>query len=170
MQQKFSYSKVNTFTSCPQKYKIQYIDKVFTDYQSVESFMGVVVHKVLYDISQKVFGTVSLDRILNHYDKIWAQSWHSNIVSVLPKPTKSINNESQYKKKIIEKYFMIGKECVIRYLKSDIYLNSIKKDSLARIGTKIKSQFEKKFEFKINNVTLVGVIDRIDFFSNGVII
>ena len=44
---KFSYSKINTYKSCPQKYKIIYIDEVNIPNESIEAFMGKIVHSVL---------------------------------------------------------------------------------------------------------------------------
>ena len=32
---KFSYSRINTYNQCPQKYKIQYIDKVYSSKNSL---------------------------------------------------------------------------------------------------------------------------------------
>ena len=43
---KFSYSRINTYNQCPQKYKIQYIDKIYSSKNSLEAFMGKSVHDV----------------------------------------------------------------------------------------------------------------------------
>ena len=37
---KFSYSRINTYNQCPQKYKIQYIDKI---YSSKNSILRIVI-------------------------------------------------------------------------------------------------------------------------------
>ncbi len=44
----YSYSALECFRQCPQKFKLQYIDKVETDGQtSIESFNGTLVHTTL---------------------------------------------------------------------------------------------------------------------------
>jgi len=44
----YSHSKLSCYEQCPQKYKLQYIDKVETEIEeSVEAFMGVRVHETL---------------------------------------------------------------------------------------------------------------------------
>ena len=44
---KYSYSKLNCFNTCPQQYKIIYIDKVRKNDESIEAYMGKRVHEVL---------------------------------------------------------------------------------------------------------------------------
>ena len=46
-QNNFSFSKINTYQSCPQKYKINYINGVRKKHESIEAFMGKRVHEVL---------------------------------------------------------------------------------------------------------------------------
>mgnify|MGYP001609271620 FL=1 len=44
----YSHSKLGTFQQCKYKYKLQYIDKIKVDIpDTVETFMGKLVHKVL---------------------------------------------------------------------------------------------------------------------------
>ena len=35
---KFSFSKINTYKNCPQKYKINYINKIRKNHESIEAF------------------------------------------------------------------------------------------------------------------------------------
>ena len=43
----FSYSQLNTFSTCPQKYKIIYLDGIRKMDESIEAFVGKRVHGVL---------------------------------------------------------------------------------------------------------------------------
>ena len=43
----FSYSQLNTFRTCPQQYKIIYLDGARKESESIEAFMGKRVHEVL---------------------------------------------------------------------------------------------------------------------------
>ncbi|MBU1656572.1 MAG: PD-(D/E)XK nuclease family protein [Candidatus Omnitrophica bacterium] len=40
----YSYSRINTFKSCPMKFKFQYVDRIKTDDKGIEAFMGSRVH------------------------------------------------------------------------------------------------------------------------------
>ena len=46
-QKYYSYSQLNTFNNCPQKYKIIYIDKIKSNNESIEAFVGKRVHETL---------------------------------------------------------------------------------------------------------------------------
>ena len=79
---KFSYSRINTFKSCPQKYKIQYIDLVKTKNDSIEAYMGKMVHNVLEDLYliedlQSKF--IPFDNLIEMYNESWNKHWHKNI-------------------------------------------------------------------------------------------
>ena len=46
----FSYSKLETYNKCPQKYKLTYVDKIDVKEESIEAFVGKIVHEVLEQI------------------------------------------------------------------------------------------------------------------------
>ena len=169
MQERFSYSKINTFVSCPRKYKIQYIDKISNKFQGIESFMGSVVHMVIYDISRKK-RHISLDTILDHYDSTWKKMWHNKIMSVVPRQELNNLDRNHFKKKNKEKYFLTGKDCIIRFVKSKLYIDLLNNKPSYKKGRKIDVFFEKKIEFVINDLNFIGIIDRVDIFENEIII
>ena len=43
----YSYSQINTFLNCPQKYKLIYIKNIKTEKEGIEAFIGKIVHEVL---------------------------------------------------------------------------------------------------------------------------
>ena len=43
----YSYSKLSTYLNCPQKYKLSYLDKIKKKEESIEAFIGKVIHEVL---------------------------------------------------------------------------------------------------------------------------
>ena len=74
----FSYSQLGTYSNCPQKYKLIYIDKINKPYDSIEAFMGKVVHEVLeWLYNDKIH--CNFDKISKKYDEIWDDRWHDNI-------------------------------------------------------------------------------------------
>ena len=44
----YSHSRLSCYEQCPQKYKLQYIDKVETEVEeNIESYLGSIVHETL---------------------------------------------------------------------------------------------------------------------------
>ncbi|MFH1711202.1 MAG: PD-(D/E)XK nuclease family protein [Nanoarchaeota archaeon] len=43
----YSHSKIGTFLQCKQKYKFQYVDKIKSDIETIEVFLGKRVHETL---------------------------------------------------------------------------------------------------------------------------
>ena len=79
---KYSYSKINTFKTCPQQYKIIYLDKIRSDYESIEAFMGKRVHEVLewlYLKKNLKNDFVLFDVLMDKYKNLWDDNWHKDI-------------------------------------------------------------------------------------------
>ena len=150
---RYSYSKLSTFNSCPQKYKINYIDKIYNDSESIEAFMGKRVHEVLewlYSQDELDKRYIVFDKLANKYKELWEEEWHTNIFIALCKYNKvSYNKNSVYK---------IGLQCLRNYyvdFSNNGYFNSNK------IGIEVEFKtFLQGHEFK-------GYIDRIDQNSDG---
>ncbi|MAZ61635.1 MAG: hypothetical protein CMG50_05620 [Candidatus Marinimicrobia bacterium] len=71
---KFSYSRISTYNQCPQKYKIQYIDKIYSSKNSLEAFMGKSVHDVLerlYTMKNLKNQFISFDYLIEMYCEYW---------------------------------------------------------------------------------------------------
>lgn len=58
--QKFSYSKLNTYESCPWRYKLQYIDHHFVDTSAIANEFGTLVHFIEE--------TIAKDLIANNHE------------------------------------------------------------------------------------------------------
>jgi len=98
----YSYSRLSTFEQCKGKYKLQYIDRVKTDIeQSVEAFMGSMVHEALEKIYiQKRFTIVmSLQEVISFYNSLWDKNWNDAIVIVREEYTQ-------------ENYRKLGEKCI----------------------------------------------------------
>ena len=137
----FSYSQLGTYSNCPQKYKLIYIDKINKPYDSIEAFMGKVVHEVLeWLYNDKIH--CNFDKISKKYDEIWDDRWHDNIFI------------AEIKSKHDTKFFKrLGLECLRHYYRLNGESNI---DYSNTIGV------EKKIEFKIDSFYFKTVIDRID--------
>jgi putative RecB family exonuclease len=138
----FSYSQLGTYSSCPQKYKLIYIDKIYKKHDSIEAFMGKVVHEVLEWLYNDKFDYCIWDHIEEKYNQIWDEKWHDDIFI------------AQIKKQYDTKHFKkMGLECLRNYYK----LNGGPTIDYSNV-----KGVEMKIEFKIDSFNFKTVIDRLD--------
>src|SRR3989338_1648178 len=80
----YSHSKLGTYLQCKQKYKFQYVDKIKSDYESVEAFMGKLVHATLEKLYKdlKFQKKNSKEELLAHFVTSWDSQWHDKIMIV----------------------------------------------------------------------------------------
>jgi len=102
----YSHSRLSCFEQCPQKYKLNYIDKVETEIEgSVEAFLGSRVHesleKLYRDLRYQKENT--LDELLTFLNEEWQKNWSDEIVIVNDKYTPE--NYLKMAKKYITDYY-----------------------------------------------------------------
>ena len=149
----FSYSKINTYKSCPQKYKIIYIDKINTSNESIEAFVGKAVHSVLewlYKKDSQDLMYVSFDQLEDRYNKEWNDKVHNHIYLAY---IKIRYKKSEDRKKYNFDFF---KKQGIETLRK--YYNRYGPD----FSTTDVLDVEKEFSIQIENFIIRGYIDRID--------
>lgn len=132
-----SYSALNTFLTCPLKYKYQVIDKIRTP-QSPEQAFGSLIHRTLkftHTVSRK--GYPSKEEVINYFSQNW-------------------NQESFPKEAGIRGFFEEGLSMLGKYY--DSVSDEDKKKSIAT---------EHRFIVRLGNHTLGGAIDRIDRTESG---
>ena len=152
---KFSFSRINTFNNCPQKYKIQYLDKIRTDCNSIEAYMGNRVHDVLeklYQINSLNKEYISFDTLYNMYNESWKEEWNENIFI-----SKYKFNKNNYNQLTVYKTGLI---CLKNYYKRFNQKGYFKENIYAT---------ELKIEVKIGGYHFIGYIDRLDIDSSGII-
>jgi len=137
-----SYSQINTFINCPHKYKLMYIDKIQSNSDSIEAYMGKIVHETLEWVYNKRNNYYVWDIIEDKYKKIWNDNWHSNIY-IAP-----------IRRKYDKDYFMnLGLECLRNYYRNNSGPNISTEDL---IGNEIM------IDTKIDKYIFKGIIDRLD--------
>ncbi|WP_041691269.1 RecB family exonuclease [Elusimicrobium minutum] len=137
----FSYSKMTLYRECPQKYKFRYIHKIPEAPKYYFAF-GSAMHKALefiYSVKQPPFP--SLEQILDFFDADWRSTSYQD------KGYASISKE-------LEGYDE-GRRILISYYQKH-------KDSFF-----IPLAVEFRTTLDIDNLSLISIIDRVDYFGNG---
>jgi RecB family exonuclease len=101
----YSHSRLETFETCPLKFKFRYIEKVETPIEEmVEAFVGKRVHEVLEklysDLHYEKLNT--LDELLGFYHAEWQKNWNPGV-----KITRQNMTE--------QNYFDYGARCIRSY-------------------------------------------------------
>ena len=142
----FSYSKLSTFKHCPQKYKLIYVDGIRKENESIEAFMGKIVHEVLewlYCSENLMIPYITFDKICQVYDEKWIKRWHENIFIA------DKYNSTDY-------YYSVGKRCLSNYY--SLYGPTF--------NQKVEAT-ELKLIFMIDKYEFRGIIDRVDQVEPG---
>lgn len=81
----YSHSRLETFESCPRKFKYQYVDRVeVPERDSVEAFLGTQCHTALETLyKNKLMGkSWTKDEFLKFYSDVWEKEKHDEIFIV----------------------------------------------------------------------------------------
>lgn len=101
----YSHSRMGTFLQCKQKYKFQYVDKIKSDIETIEIFLGKLVHETL----EKLYKDLQFEKLNNkeelvaHFDANWDSRWHDKIVIV--KEEYTADNYKAMGKRFISEYY-----------------------------------------------------------------
>ncbi len=133
-----SYSALDTFLSCPLKYKFREIDKIKTP-QSPALVFGSLIHKTLKFIHSDDGVFPDREEAINFFSENW--------------------NPKAFKEEEIPTLFEDGINIISSYLKE--LEKTEKKDRGSVIA------LEKRFILPIGSHTITGAIDRIDKTENG---
>lgn len=135
-----SYSALNTFKTCPLKFKYQVLDKLKTS-KSIEAVFGTVVHSVLKNMfkSSPLFPTT--DELLDNFNTLW----HDKIASV-----PDVDKEKS------DAYFKEGIEMIKNFYKKNPPWNFNVVELESRFEVPIENPATKEVH------VLSGIIDRVD--------
>ena len=141
----YSHSKLNTFENCPLKYKLHYIDRITSEEEGIEAFMGSRVHSALeklYRDKGKAKDN-TLEELLTFYSNEWEKEWHDQVV---------INRKDCTK----ENYIDIGKKAIMRYY-----------ERFRPFEQGITVWTEESVHFEVCGYKMAGVVDRLDRMKDG---
>ena len=145
----YSHSRLSCYEQCPQKFKLQYIDKVETEVEgSIEAFLGSRVHETLEKLYRDLkFQKInSLDDLLVFLRDEWKKNWSDDIVIVKEEYTQ-------------ENYLKMGEKYLSDYYKRYHPFNQGKTIALEE---RILVNLDDTGEYKLQ-----GYIDRLSENSDG---
>jgi putative RecB family exonuclease len=100
----YSHSCLETFKTCPLRYKFHYIDKIKREEEGIEAFLGSRFHKAMEKIYKDLmFRPYSLDELLVFYQDDWDKNYHDKII-ITDKERKA-GDYKEIGKKFIEDYY-----------------------------------------------------------------
>ncbi len=144
----YSYSRLNTYETCPLQYKLRYIDGIATEKEGIEAFMGSRVHETLEKLySDLILSKMnSLEELLTFYNGQWDKNRHEEIIV-----TRNDMTEEDYRK--------AGEKAIKEY-----YSHYHPFDQAKTLWTEKIVHFDLKDE----SYRLQGVVDRLDRTKGGV--
>ena len=100
----YSHSRLTTFETCPYQYKLKYIDKIDMGVETVERFLGSLVHSVLEKLYKDLLNGKenNLEELLEFYEQEWERQLSPDIVIVKDEYTP-------------ENYREVGRQCLRDY-------------------------------------------------------
>ncbi len=102
----YSHSQLSTYETCPHQYKLAYVDKIKTETEGIEAFMGSRVHETLEKLYRdlKVTKLNSLEDLITFYHQDWEKNWNERV--------QVIRREFG-----VEDYRRLGERCITDYYK-----------------------------------------------------
>jgi putative RecB family exonuclease len=138
----YSHSRLQTFETCPLKYKFRYLDKVETPIEeTVETFVGSRVHETLEKLYKdlQLEKSNSLAELLDFYHAEWKKEWNPTV-----KITRQGYSEQNYRD--------YGAKCVRQYYERHKPFNESQ-----TLATEMRLRFALDEQ---NQYKMTGIIDR----------
>jgi putative RecB family exonuclease len=102
----YSHSQLSTYETCPQQYKLAYIDKIEVETEGIEAFMGSRVHEALEKLYKdlRVTKLNTLEELIDFYHQSWEKNWN-DMIQIIRKEYSA------------EDYRRLGEKCITDYYK-----------------------------------------------------
>jgi putative RecB family exonuclease len=146
----YSHSQLSTYETCPQQYRLAYIEKIKTETEGIEAFMGSRVHDALEKLYRdlKVTKLNTLEELLNFYHQSWEKNWN-DMVQIIRKEYSA------------EDYRRLGEKCI-----SDYYKRYYPFDQGRTLGLEENIYFPLEEE---KGYWIRGFIDRLTLVDNSIL-
>jgi putative RecB family exonuclease len=145
MSSSYSFSKIGSFEKCKLQYKYRYIDKLRLRVETIEAFMGIIVHEALKEFYDFVKNKIIKPKkwLLYKYDELWKKDYNDSIKIM----KKEFSAEDYYEK---------GKKCLMDYYEE------YKPFDRTKIVKTEESVF-CKLKQDSQEYRFAGIIDRLDW-------
>ncbi|MFO0689003.1 MAG: PD-(D/E)XK nuclease family protein [Myxococcota bacterium] len=147
----FSHSRISSFENCPKQFEFRYVQKIESETESIEAFVGKRVHEVferLYQFAGR--GQLpGVEKVVDRYHKLWEEAYDAERVRIVREGA------------TLGFYRALGERCVRGY-----YLRHYPFDDGETLG------LEKRVVFPLDDAgdyRMQGIIDRIVRARDGAI-
>jgi putative RecB family exonuclease len=137
---RYSNTKLSTYEECPQKYKFRYIDGIDRPHETIEAFVGILVHQALAKLyaDLKESRTNSCEDLLEFYEAQWKASYGPHVKTVRRDRTP-------------DSYFTAGQRMI-----SDYYRKNLPFQAGEMLGTEIEVSMVMHEDCEFH-----GIVDRL---------
>lgn len=104
----YSHSRLSSYEDCPRKYAFRYVEKVTTEWEGVEAFVGKRVHEILERLYHHVRAhgrPPSLAQVLTRFQRDWRSRWHPQV--------RIVRTEND-----VAHYLRHGEQCLTHYYRA----------------------------------------------------
>ena len=158
----YSYSRINTYFTCPAQFQFRYIEKRPSPVaEGIELFLGSRFHETMEHLYHQVPKKVpTVNELMDFFKSHWENHWKQALQKQKDRnfsDTLRIVNESQ----TVEDYFQKGQFFVENYYHQ---YQPFDQDRTEGIETRVAFNLDAKGEFKMQ-----GFIDRLGLDDDGVL-
>ena len=147
----YSHSRLSSFENCPKQFEFRYIQKIPSETEGIEAFVGKRVHEILERLYLFVGrGQIpGVEKVIDRYQKLWEETYDADRVRIVREGTP------------LSYYRELGESCLRGY-----YLRHYPFDDGETLG------IERRVVFPLDDsgrYRMQGIIDRISRARDGAI-
>jgi putative RecB family exonuclease len=78
----YSHSRLSSYENCPKQYHFRYVEKIKTEWEGVEAYLGKRVHEILerlYHHVARYLRPPSLGQVQRRFQQDWQAAWHERV-------------------------------------------------------------------------------------------
>ncbi len=145
----YSHSRLSSFENCPRQFQFRYIDKIETEREGIEGFVGKRVHEILERLYHHVARhrrPPSLAQVHERFDKDWRLHWHVDV--------QIVRHEND-----VDFYRQLGTRCLENYYRSHYPFDD---GETVGIEQKVQLTLDSEGRYRMR-----GVVDRVVRHAEG---
>lgn len=147
----YSHSRLSSFENCPKQFEFRYIQKIPSETESIEAFVGKRVHEIL----ERLYLFVGrgqlpgIEKVVDRYQKLWEETWDAERVRIVREGTP------------LAFYRELGEHCLRSYYRRHYPFDA---DQTLAVEKRVVFPLDEDGRYKMQ-----GIIDRISRARDGVI-